>query len=60
MALALTNEPDAALQAVSRARRLDPGQVTNWLGLLVELAARHPEVLPLSQSLIAPVPPTEA
>ncbi len=60
VALALVNEPDAALQAVSHARRLDPDQVMIWLGLLVELAARHPEVLPLSQTLITPAPPNEA
>lgn len=54
IALAVNGKPQDALNAVQEARRLDPEQVTAWLGLLVELAAGHPEVLPISQALLLP------
>jgi len=51
IALAVAGDPDAALDAARRARRLDPGQVAAWLGLLVELAPHHPSIVSLSQTL---------
>jgi hypothetical protein len=49
--LAVADDLQGALDAVRRARRLDADQVGIWLGLLVELAPRHPSVVPLSQVL---------
>jgi hypothetical protein len=54
IAFAADNQPDKASDAVYHARRLDPQQVPAWLGLLVALAPRHPEVVPLSQALLVP------
>jgi hypothetical protein len=53
IALALSNDGDGALGAAREARRLDPERAATWLGLLVELALRHAEVVPLSQALTA-------
>ncbi len=51
--LALRSQAELALEALREARRLDSGQVTDWLGLLVELSPKYPEVVVLSQALIA-------
>jgi tetratricopeptide (TPR) repeat protein len=61
IALALRDQPDQALEAVSEARRLDPTQVPTWLAVLVELASKqYDELIPLSKALIAPPPPKAA
>ncbi len=49
--LAISNTPEEAAEAVREALRLDTGQVARWLALLVELAPRNPEVLPLAREL---------
>src|SRR6266545_3542961 len=51
IALALAEDHQAALNAARHARRLDASQITTWLALLVELAGRHPNVIPLTQAL---------
>jgi tetratricopeptide (TPR) repeat protein len=51
IALAVAGDPQAALEAARRARRLDPDQATGWLGLLVELVPHHTSLIPVSQAL---------
>jgi hypothetical protein len=51
VALAVANDPQLAIDAARRARRLDADQVATWLGLLVELAPRHPSIVSITQAL---------
>jgi tetratricopeptide (TPR) repeat protein len=50
--LASANNPQDAVDEVRHARQLDPSQVTMWLGLLVELAPQHPDVIQLTRALL--------
>jgi tetratricopeptide (TPR) repeat protein len=49
--LAIAGKPKKALKTAELARSLDAGQVTSWLGLLVELLPRHPNLIQLAQLL---------
>ena len=53
MALALRDRPEDAAAAVARARTLDATQVPAWLAQIVRLVGKYPQLIPLSQALIA-------
>jgi len=52
IALAVDEKPADALDALREARTLDPTQVPDWLGLIAELGAARPALLPLGQALV--------
>jgi|GEM_PF-2715031 len=54
IALALRNQSDKALGAVSEALRMDRTQANAWLAILVKLAHKHQELVQLSDAIIAP------
>jgi hypothetical protein len=51
IALTVAGDPQAASDAARHARQLDASRVAAWLGLLVELAPRHPDVVQLTHAL---------
>ena len=53
MAMALRDRPEDAAAAVARARTLDATQVPAWLAQIVRLVGKYPQLIPLSQALIA-------
>ena len=49
------NDSGRATETLAQARRLDPGQVTAWIGVLAEIGQHHPEALPLITALTRPL-----
>ncbi|MGH8904805.1 MAG: hypothetical protein ACRDYA_24760 [Egibacteraceae bacterium] len=52
VALAIDGRPEQAAQALERAYALDAAQLPAWLGLLVELALRRPQIQASSRTLL--------